>query len=91
MMYAPTRRLGGLFTSRLNEGALLDVDAVLGEYADWTDVNSWPRRKDADRPGAQDAERVDPREKPGVIGEFNRAFTISAAIEKFGLPYGRVR
>ena len=34
---------------------------------------------------------VDPREKPGVIGEFNRAFTISEAIEKFKLPYVRVR
>lgn len=91
MMYAPARRLGGLFTSHINTGTLLDVDAVLAEYKDWTDEASWPRRADADRPGKLDAERVDPREKPGIIGEFNRAFTISAAIEKFELPYRRVR
>ena len=91
MMYAPARRLGGLFTSRINQGDWLDVDAVLAEYADWTDIGSWPRRQDADRPLALEAERVDPREKPGIIGEFNRAFTISHAIERFVLPYKRVR
>lgn len=91
MMYAPTRRLGGMFDCHRNTATLLDVDAVLAEYKDWTDVESWPHRKDADRPGAQDAERVDPREKPGIIGEFNRAFTISQAIERFDLPYKKVR
>jgi putative DNA primase/helicase len=91
MMFAPARRLGGMFTSHIQAGTLLDVDAVLAEYKDWTDVASWPRRKDGDRPGVQDAERVDPREKPGIIGEFNRAFTIPQAIEKFDLPYRRVR
>lgn len=91
MMYAPARRLGGLFTSHVNTGEMLDVDTVLAEYKDWTDIESWPRRKDADRPGLLDAERVDPREKPGIIGEFNRTFTISQAIERFDLPYKRVR
>lgn len=91
MMYAPTRRLGGCWTSKINDGALLDIDSVLTEYKDWTDTNSWPRRRDADRPSQLTVERIDPREKPGIIGEFNRAFTISQAIEKFDLPYKRVR
>jgi putative DNA primase/helicase len=89
MMYSPARKLGGFHISHLNTGEWLDVDAVLAEYADWTDRSSWPHRADGDTLGS--GEKVDPREKPGIIGEFNRAFPISVAIEKFELPYRRVR
>jgi putative DNA primase/helicase len=91
MMFAPTRPLGGSCAGHVNPGSWLDVDEVLREYADWTDVSQWPHRKDGDNVHLSTAERVDPREKPGIIGEFNRAFTISQAIERFELPYRRVR
>jgi len=91
MMFCPARSLGGQFVSHVNTGTWLDVDAVLAEYADWTDTSSWPHRRDGDAVHAAASEKVDPREKPGIIGEFNRAFTISQAIEKFGLPYRRVK
>ena len=91
MMFCPARPLGGLFTSHVNTGEWLDVDAVLAEYADWTDVSSWPHRRDGDAVHAASAEKIDPRDKPGIIGEFNRAFTISQAIERFDLPYRRVK
>lgn len=90
MMFAPARPLGGHFAAHVNEGSWLDVDSVLAEYADWTDEKSWPARKDGDNVHAAAAEKVDPREKPGIIGEFNRAFSISQAIERFELPYRRV-
>lgn len=91
MMFAPARCLGGVWTSRINEGAWLDVDAVLAEYPDWTDRGSWPRRADADSGHLGSGDRVHPGDKPGLIGEFNRCFSISAAIERFELPYRRVR
>lgn len=91
MMFAPTRSTGGLHTSHVNEGDWLDVDSVLAEYTDWTDTSQWPRRRDGDAVHAGSAEKIDPRDKPGIIGEFNRTFTISQAIEKFELPYRRVR
>ena len=91
MMFVPARPLGGLFVSHVNTGEWLDVDAVLAEYEDWTDIKQWPHRRDGDAVHAAAAEKIDPREKPGIIGEFNRAFTISAAIEKFGLPYRRIK
>lgn len=91
MMFAPARPVGGVAHARINAGALLDVDAVLAEYSDWTDHAQWPRRHDGDAVHAASAEKVDPRDKPGLIGEFNRAYTISQAIEEFGLPYRRVR
>lgn len=91
MMFAPTRPLGGPHAAKVNEGAFLDVDAVLSEYEDWTDSSSWPRRRDGDPVHAAASEKVDPRDKPGIIGEFNRTFPVSTAIEKFELPYRRVR
>ena len=90
MMFAPARTLGGQFVSRVNPGALLDVDAVLAEYADWADRSAWPRRRDGDTvSGGEDVQ--DPLKKPGIIGAFNRAFSIEDCIEKFDLPYERVR
>lgn len=91
MMFAPARPLGGLHTSHVSEGSWLDVDDVLAEYTDWTDEKSWPHRRDGDAVHAAASEKIDPREKPGIIGEFNRAFPISVAIERFGLPYRRAK
>jgi hypothetical protein len=90
MMYCPARPLGGTFHSHVNDGGWLDVDVVLGEYEDWTDASSWPRRADADTGHLGSGERIGAEEKPGIIGEFNRAFTISQAFERFDLPYRRV-
>ncbi len=70
----------------VNEGPWVDVDKILGEYGDWTDRSLWPRRASGDGVHSEGAS-VDPRSKPGIIGAFCRAFTISEAIERFGLPY----
>lgn len=91
MMFCPARSLGGHFVAHINEGAWLDVDDVLAEYTDWTDMSQWPHRRDGDAVHTAAGDKVDPRDKPGIIGEFNRAFTISQAIEKFELPYRRVK
>jgi P4 family phage/plasmid primase-like protien len=64
----------------------LDVDKVLGEYDDWKDRSAWPRRADEQDLGTG-AKAEDPRRKPGNVGAFCRAFSITAAIERFGLPY----
>lgn len=62
----------------------LSADAVLSEYPDWMDTSFWPVssridtlvRKQADKAG-------DPLTKPGIIGAFNRAYDVPAAIEAF--------
>lgn len=89
MMYLPTVKPGSAFKARRHAGHLVDVDAVLGEYEDWADRSSWPARKDHDV--LSTGESVDPCTKPGVIGAFCRAFDCVAAIERFDLPYVRVR
>jgi putative DNA primase/helicase len=89
MMFCPTRTLGGMFVSHINTGIWLDVDNVLAEYADWRDVAQWPRRATGDSVHAGTA-KADPLDKPGIIGAFNRAFSIEECISKFDLPYERV-
>lgn len=86
-MFAPLRPRGGIHRANYNAtGPWINVDAVLAQYEDWTDRDSWPRRKVGDRP--TDLEnRTSPLDKPGIIGQFCRAYTVSEAIEKFDLPY----
>lgn len=81
-MYRPTVKPFSEFEHWENlEGPWVDVDKILGEYDDWTDWKKWPGYEEGS--GA----RSDSRTKPGLIGAFNRAFTVPAAIERFGLPY----
>jgi hypothetical protein len=90
MMYLPTRKPGGAHWSRINEGGWVDVDAVLAEYEDWTDRAQWPQRRDGDSGHHGAGVAADPLTKPGLVGDWCRAFTISQCIERFGLPYEKV-
>jgi P4 family phage/plasmid primase-like protien len=86
VMFVPTVKADALFVSKIFEGPVLDVDGVLNAYQDWTDRSTWPHRSDGDFCGATGAGES-PLDKPGVVGEFCRVFSIRAAIERFGLPY----
>lgn len=75
------------FTSETNKGEWIDADAILGEYSDWTDRTTWPHRAEGD--GVHNRGQAEPpTDKPGIVGAFCRAFPVSAAIERFELPYG---
>lgn len=85
-MFKPAIKPFEAFDSEVHEGAWVDVDEVLGEYDDWTDRSSWPHRADGDGVHSEGT-AVDPRTKPGIVGAFCRAFTITEAIDQFELPY----
>jgi putative DNA primase/helicase len=91
MTYLPLRSPRGLFTSHIQDGSWADVDAILGEYLNWTDATQWPRRSTGDDLHAAIERQTPPNEKEGPVGRFCRAFTVSQAIEKFNLPYKRIR
>lgn len=84
LMYWPSCPKDGEYIFEWQDGPWLDPDAVLAQYNNWHDVSQWPvssrqkskLRKSADKQG-------DPMTKPGVVGAFNRAYTIPAAIERF--------
>ena len=69
----------------------VNPDDVLATYEDWTDMRSWPTsERQTTVITKMGAVQGDPLTKPGVIGAFNRAYSITEAIEKF-LPDVYVR
>ncbi len=91
MTYLPLRSPRGLFDSHIQDGSWADVDQILAEYQDWTNPTQWPRRASGDEVHAPIEGQTAPDQKDGPVGRFCRAFTISQAIEKFDLPYKRIR
>lgn len=84
LMYLPSCSKDADPVFEVYEGDPLDVDAVLAEYEDWTDVMSWPRHPEETKAIKTATNKAqDPREKIGTIGLFCRAFTISEGIERF--------
>lgn len=86
-MFRPAIKPFEEFQSWVNtKSPWVQVDEVLSTYENWTDRASWPHRAEGDGVHNEGA-ASDPRTKPGLVGAFCRAFTISEAIEKFDLPY----
>lgn len=93
LMYWPTCPRDGEYVFHEQDGPLLSVDAVLAEYAElgdepgaegWRDSSRWPisSRETAART-ASAAKAGEPTEKPGIVGLFNRAYDVPAAIDAF--------
>lgn len=63
---------------------IIDVDKVLDEYLDSKDIYEWfkPDKVDAERIG-HNVSTKRPLKAKGLVGAFNRTYTISQAIEKF--------
>lgn len=84
LMYWPSTSSDAEFLFEVQDNDWLDPDVILARYSDWTDPSLWPessrvqqsRQRMADRQG-------DPHEKPGMIGAFNRTYSIDDAIETF--------
>jgi P4 family phage/plasmid primase-like protien len=86
-MFRPAIKPGATFEHWENlEGPWIDVDEVLSSYENWADRTQWPRRAEGD--GVHnEGKATSPLEKVGVVGAFCRAFSVTQAIERFGLPY----
>lgn len=85
MMYWPSTSIDGEYFFDYVDSPLLDPDAVLATYHNWTDVSSWPMSsRVAEVVKKTAAKQKDPLEKGGLIGAFCRAYyPISEAIEAF--------
>lgn len=68
------------------EGDTIDPDQVLAEYGlgdAWKDTTLWPIAKGEQEVRTKEAKRQgDPAEKPGIIGLFCRAYSISDAMDE---------
>ena len=79
-MFRPSAKKPEWFQSWVMDGPLLDPDEIL-EDADFDLSNAQVPRRSRKR---------DPFAIDGVVGAFNRAYTIGEAIEQFELPYTAV-
>ena len=91
MMFMPTISKDGDFVFHENNGELLDWSEALDTYeltkGDWRDITQLPQ---ADGENAREVleKAEDPTEKPGIVGNFCRAYDVEAAIEARGLKAG---
>lgn len=89
IMFWPSRSSDGehLTITCSDDASWIDPDKILGLYEDWQDFGEWPVSSREGRVRVSAAKAEDPFTKPGLIGAFNRAYSIPEAIEAFGLPY----
>lgn len=84
LMFWASHPVDGEYVFQEMKTEWLDPDKILAEYNDWRDMREWPissRQTEIIRKMGK--KQGDPLTKPGVIGAFNRAYSISDAIEKF--------
>lgn len=64
---------------------IIDVDEILNEYLDKNDIFEWftPEKIDQERIGKNVLANKNPLKAKGMVGAFNRTYSVSQAIEKF--------
>jgi putative DNA primase/helicase len=84
LMFWPSVASDSVFYFEENKGEFLNLDSVLAEYVDWTDVSSWATNKnDGLRLKDSASKQEDPTTKRGLVGAFCRTYSISEAVETF--------
>lgn len=84
LMYWPSTSSDGEYVFRELGGRIVEPDEVLARYRDWHDVSSWPVSHRQSAVVRKDIkQQADPLSKEGLIGAFNRTYSITDAIEKF--------
>lgn len=83
MMFFPSVCSDGVFEFGENKGEWLDPAVVLFEnYIDWQERYEWPRSLNEAPPETRRDKAESPLKKPGVIGAWCRAFSITRCLEE---------
>lgn len=84
LMFWPSASRDGEFETRHQQGAMLQPDAVLELYDDWTDTSTWPTSKrEGDVIGRAIKKQENPLEKTGIVGAWCRVFSVEDVIDKY--------
>lgn len=84
LMYWPSTSSDGEYVFQEIEGYVVNPDEVLARYKDWRDVSLWPvSNRQTGIVQKNIKKQADPLAKDGLIGAFNRTYTITEAIERF--------
>lgn len=83
LMYWPSCSADGQYVYAAEDKPFLAADGVLGLYADWRDMRSWPEVPGAPQlPQRLAAKQGDPKSKPGIVGAFCRLYSIYRAMDE---------
>lgn len=83
LMYWPSCSSDSDYVYRYKDAPMAVADSVLGTYADWHDLTSWPQVPGSDVPYQKLAVRQgDPEDKAGVVGAFCRTYDIYRALDE---------
>ena len=84
LMYWPSTSADGEFVYKEIDGQIINPDTVLASYADSHDASTWPvSTRQETLVNRAITKQADPLTKAGIIGAFNRTYTITQAIENF--------
>lgn len=84
LMYWPSCSADSEYVYQLYDGETASVDSILGLYADWHDVRSWPQVPGEEAtPRRLATKQEDPTAKTGMVGAFCRTYDIYAAMEAY--------
>ncbi|TCL60554.1 putative P-loop ATPase [Kineothrix alysoides] len=84
LMYWPSTSSDGEFIFKEIEGQVVNPDTVLASYTDWHDASSWPvSTRQETIVNRTISKQSDPLTKGGIIGAFNRTYSVTAAIDRF--------
>lgn len=82
LMFWPSCCADGEYIYETIDAPLASADAILGTYADWHDVTSWPVVPGAVPERKTGAKKSDPTERNDLIGAFTRAYDVFRAIDE---------
>lgn len=84
LMYWPSTSADGEFVFREVEGSIVNPDEVLSRYKDWKDIASWPVSNRQNALVQRSIKKQEnPLEKGGLIGAFNKSYTVTEAMDTF--------
>lgn len=83
LMYWPSCCADSDFVYEAKDAPLISADFLLGTYADWHDLTSWPQTPNAVSYKKLAMKQGDPLEKPGIVGVFCRTYDILSAMDNF--------
>ncbi|WP_433581409.1 VapE domain-containing protein [Paenibacillus amylolyticus] len=84
LMYWPSCSADSQFVFTFGDKPFLSVDGLLGMYADWRNVASWPQVPGTGQTHVRlAAKQGDPTEKQGMVGAFCKVYDVPAAIDAF--------
>ena len=82
LMYWPSVSKNGQYVYDTVDGSYLKASSILDAYEDWTDCAQWPTSERESTVMRKTMKKLgDPLSKPGMIGAFNRTFTITEVLE----------